>query len=41
VARKYPKVERVEWHSGVRVVERPARAPLKIDIWPSTITVRD
>mmetsp|Transcript_57491 Transcript_57491/g.137047 ORF Transcript_57491/g.137047 Transcript_57491/m.137047 type:complete len:349 (+) Transcript_57491:101-1147(+) len=41
VGRKYPTLERLDFPSGVRVVDKIPREPMKIDIWPDTITVRD
>eukprot|EP00802_Teleaulax_amphioxeia_P013394 Tamp_13445.p1 GENE.Tamp_13445~~Tamp_13445.p1 ORF type:complete len:396 (-),score=36.69 Tamp_13445:429-1616(-) len=41
VKRQYPKVPRVDYGNGVRIVNKPAVANRPVDIWPATITVRD
>jgi hypothetical protein len=39
--RQYPKVPRVDYGNGVKIVDKPVNKDRPVDIWPATITVKD
>jgi len=41
VQRQYPKVPRVDYGNGVKIVDKPVNKDRPVDIWPATITVKD
>lgn len=41
VQRQYPKVPRVCFGNGVKIVDKPVNKDRPVDIWPATITVKD